>query len=240
MNAERHEKVKRGLDISPADHAAAARMTFRVGILGIDGSGKSTLVAGLEHRLAASLRVMSVGQRVTLHTREGERLDLLGPLPESAHPLRHLLRNLERHWVLQRLPALLARYRPDICLEDRDTVIDFCALVTAHLPALRHLTPGRRVRIFSTLTHRSPADMYLFLRLPAAVAAARLQGKRRQTRRLRALHETAPLLERVAAEYPRFLDYLAEINVPAVVLDARLPAATVLDAAVLAIRDFAP
>ncbi len=152
-------------------------MTLRVGILGIDGSGKSTLVAGLERELATFCSVMSIGQRVTLHPRGGERLDLLGALPEAAHPLRHSLRNMQRHWTMQRLPGLLKQYRPDICLEDRDSVIDLCALVTAHLPALRYLTPCRRVTIFSALTRRRLADMYLYLRLPAAVADARIQCK---------------------------------------------------------------
>jgi ABC-type cobalamin/Fe3+-siderophores transport system ATPase subunit len=154
-------------------------MTFRVGILGIDGSGKSTLVAGLEQRLAASCSVMSIGQRVTFRARGGERLDILGPLPETAHPLQHSFRNLQRHWMLQRLPGLLKQYRPDICLEDRDSVIDCCALTTAHLPALRSITPRRRVATFLTLTRRSQADMYLYLGLPAAVADKRIQGKLR-------------------------------------------------------------
>jgi len=210
-------------------------MTFRVGILGIDGSGKSTLVAGLEQRLAASCSVMSIGQRVTFRARGGERLDILGPLPETAHPLQHSFRNLQRHWMLQRLPGLLKQYRPDICLEDRDSVIDYCALPTAHLPALRSITPRRRVAIFLTLTRRSLADMYLYLRLPAAVADKRIQGKLRQTRRLRAFHERPHLLERVALEYLRFLDYLAAIGVPAVVLEADQPVQAVLEAACLAI-----
>lgn len=213
-------------------------MTFRVGILGIDGSGKSTLVAGLERRLAISLSVMSIGQRVTLHPKAGEQLDLLGALPEAAHPLRHMLRNIQRHWTMQRLPGLLKHYRPDICLEDRDTVIDICALITAHLPALRYLTPRRRVTIFLTLTRRSLADMYLYLRLPAAVADERIQWKLKQTRRLRAYHERPHLLERVAQEYPRFLDYLGEIGVPSVVLAADQPAQAVLNAACLSIRAY--
>ncbi|MFZ5770431.1 MAG: hypothetical protein ACOY4W_03305 [Thermodesulfobacteriota bacterium] len=210
-------------------------MTFRVGILGIDGSGKSTLVAGLEQRLAASCSVMSIGQRVTFRARGGERLDLLGPLPERAHPLQHSFRNLQRHWILQRLPGLLKEYRPDICLEDRDSVIDYCALTTAHLPALRSITPRRRVALFLALTRRSLADMYLYLRLPAAEADKRIQGKLKQTRRLRAFHERPHRLERVALEYPRFLDYLAEIGVPAVVLAADQPAQSVLEAALLSI-----
>ena len=212
-------------------------MTFRVGILGIDGSGKSTLVAGLEQRLSVSASVMSIGQRVTLHTRAGDRVDLLGALPASAHPLHHFCRNMQRHWTLQRLPGLLRRYQPDICLEDRDGVIDFCALTTAHIPALRYLTPRWRVTIFLTLTGRGLADMYLYLRLSTAVADARIQCKLRQTRRLRAYHETLHRLERVAREYPRFLDYLAEIGVPAVVLDADQPAPAVLAAACSAIHD---
>lgn len=211
-------------------------MTLRVGILGIDGSGKSTLVAGLERELSTFCSVMSIGQRVTLHPRGGERLDLLGALPEAAHPLRHSLRNMQRHWTMQRLPGLLKQYRPDICLEDRDSVIDLCALVTAHLPALRYLTPCRRVTIFSALTRRRLADMYLYLRLPAAVADARIQCKLHQTRRLRAFHERPHLLERVAREYPRFLHYLAEIGVPTVVLQADQPAQFVLEAACLSIR----
>ena len=210
-------------------------MTFLVGILGIDGSGKSTLVAGLEQRLSAAASVMSIGQRVTLH-RAGERVDLLGALPTSAHPLHHFYRNMQRHWTLQRLPGLLKRYQPDICLEDRDSVIDFCALMTAHIPALRSLAPRHRVTIFVTLTRRCLADMYLYLRLPTAVADARIRCKLQQTRRLRAYHETPHLLERVAREYPRFLDYLAEISIPAVVLDADQPAQAVLDAACLSIQ----
>lgn len=212
-------------------------MTFRVGILGIDGSGKSTLVAGLEQRLAASGSVMSIGQRVTLYTRAGERFDLLGALPKAAHPLRHFYRNMQRHWTLQRLPGLLRRYQPDICLEDRDGVIDFCALATAHIPALRYLAPRWRVRIFLTLTGRGLADMYLYLRLSTAVADARIQCKLRQTRRLRAYHETPHRLERVAREYPRFLDYLEQINIPAVVVDADQPVPAVLAAACSAIHD---
>ncbi|RJX34610.1 MAG: hypothetical protein C4531_03715 [Desulfurivibrio sp.] len=211
-------------------------MTFRVGILGIDGSGKSTLVAGLEQRLAASCSVMSIGQRVSFRSRAGERLDLLGPLPETAHPLQHSFRNLQRHWILQRLPGLLKQYRPDICLEDRDSVIDYCALTTAHFPALRSITPRRRVAMFLALTRRSLADMYLYLRLPAAEADKRIQEKLQQTRRLRAYHERPHLLERVALEYPRFLDYLAEIGVPAFVLEADQPAQSVLEAAFLSIR----
>jgi len=210
-------------------------MTFRVGILGIDGSGKSTLVAGLAQQLAVSCSVMSIGQRVTLHLGRGERIDLLTPLPKAAHPLRHGLRNLQRHWMLQRLPGLLKKYRPDICLEDRDGVVDLCALVTAHIPALRHLTPRRRVAIFSTLTGRRLSDMYLYLRLPTTVADERIQTKLQQTRRLRAYHEKPQLLERVAQEYLRFLDYLAAIGVPAVVLEADQPAQSVLEAARLAI-----
>ena len=211
-------------------------MTLRVGILGIDGSGKSTLVAGLERELSTFCSVMSIGQRVTLHPRGGERLDLLGALPEAAHPLRHSLRNMQRHWTMQRLPGLLKQYRPDICLEDRDSVIDLCALVTAHLPALRYLTPCRRVTMFSALTRRRLADIYLYLRLPAAVADARIQCKLHQTRRLRAFHERPHLLERVAREYPRFLHYLAEIGVPTVVLPADQPAQFILEAACLSIR----
>ena len=211
-------------------------MTFRVGILGIDGSGKSTLVAGLEQRLSASASVMSIGQRVTLHTRAGERVDLLDALPKSAHPLHHFYRNMQRHWTLQRLPGLIRGYQPDICLEDRDSVIDFCALTTAHIPALRYLAPRRRVTIFVTLTRRCLADMYLYLRLPTAVADARIRCKLRQTRRPRASHETPHLLERVAREYPRFLDYLAEISIPAVVLDADQPVQAVLDTACLSIH----
>lgn len=213
-------------------------MTFRVGILGIDGSGKSTLVAGLEQRLSISCSVMSIGQRVTLHSNAGERVDLLGALPQVSHTLQHIFRNMQRHWALQRLPSLLKQYRPDICLEDRDSVIDFCALITAHIPPLRSITPRRRVTIFLTLTRRSLADMYLYLRLPTAVADERIQGKLQQTRRLRAYHETPHLLERVAQEYPRFLDYLAEISVPAVVLEADHPIQAVLDAACLSIRKY--
>ena len=207
-----------------------------MGILGIDGSGKSTLVAGLERRLSASCSVMSIGQRATLHLMNGERIDLIGTLPEASHPLRHGLRNIQRHWVMQRLPGLLNRYRPDICLEDRDGVIDICALVTAHIPVLRHLSPRRRVAIFMGLSQRSLSDMYLYLRLPTAVADERIQCKLRQTRRLRAFHERPHLLARVALEYPRFLDYLAEIKVPVVVLQADQSAQAVLDAACLSIR----
>ncbi|OKY76960.1 MAG: hypothetical protein BM485_00115 [Desulfobulbaceae bacterium DB1] len=57
------------------------------------------------------------------------------------------------------------------------------------------------------------------------------------TRRPRSYHEKRHRLERVAGEYLRLRDYLAEIGVPAVTLDASLPAATVLDAAWRAIRD---
>lgn len=216
---------------------AARSVTFRVGILGIDGSGKSTLVAGLEQRFSPSCTVMSIGQRVTLHVGSEERHDLLGTLPQGAHPLRHVFRNLQRHWMLQRLPALLERYRPDLCLEDRDGVIDVCALVTAHIPALRFLAPQRRVRTAIILTRRGLADMYLVLNLPAEVAEQRILEKLKQTRRPRSYHEKRHRLERVAGEYLRLRDYLAEIGVPAVTLDASLPAATVLDAAWRAIRD---
>ncbi|MFZ5758061.1 MAG: hypothetical protein ACOY32_00335 [Thermodesulfobacteriota bacterium] len=206
-------------------------MTLRVGILGIDGSGKSTLVAGLEERLTPGRSLLIVGQRLTVYDRVGGRHDLLPPLPESAHPLRHLGRNLRRHWLLQRLPALIARHQPDICLEDRDTLIDPSALITAYLPVLRHVAPRRRVAILAGLSGRLPADLYLYLRLPAAEAEGRLQQKLQRTRRPRAWHESPLRLARMATEYARFLEYLGEEGIPVQVLDAAQPVDMVCDLA---------
>lgn len=206
-------------------------MVFQVGILGIDGSGKSTLVTGLEKRLSPLYRTLSVGQRITLSEKNGPSIDLLKPLQASASPLDHFFRNVQRHLALQRLSQLFNKHQPEICLEDRDPVIDLCTLLTAYFPLLCYISPSTRVQIFSFLTRQHLADMYIHLQISPDIADARITEKLLQTRRCRSFHETPLRLTRVAGELRKFTIFLATQNVPALVLDALHPPETLLDQA---------
>jgi len=210
-------------------------MVFRIGILGIDGSGKSTLVTGLEKRLSPLYRILSVGQRITICEKSGPTIDLLKLLPVSVSPVRHFFRNIQRHLALQRLPHLVEKYQPEICLEDSDRIIDSCALITAYVPFFCYIDPGLRVRVLSFLTRKCLAALYIHLHISTEIADARIKGKLLQTRRCQAFHETPQRLTRVARELTKFTEFLTTKNVPVVVLDAHHSAEILFDQAVSSI-----
>jgi thymidylate kinase len=200
---------------------------WRVAIVGIDGSGKTTTALRLVERLAGTLDVCKPG-RPPVVTRGGRTETFM---PEAARAMEAHLRRadgtgkrlrvaLSRRRYLRFITRMerqmAARFGPDLMLLARCPTVDPAVYAEFYLPRLaRALSLPTRLRLAAWLARVPPRQLYFLLDTPVPVAMERI---RRRLEELNAvagagdgrehwlhLHERPEVLERLAGTMRRAL-----------------------------------
>jgi thymidylate kinase len=164
-------------------------VVWRVAIVGIDGSGKTTTALRLVERLAERMVVCQPG-RPSVVASEGR---LRTFLPEAARSMEQQLRRADRTgsklrvalsrrrylaYVTRIERLMVRRFRPELLLVARCPIIDPAVYAAFYLPrAARALSLERRLTLAELTARVPPRDLYFLLDTPVDVAMERIHRR---------------------------------------------------------------
>lgn len=159
---------------------------FRISVIGIDGSGKSTTTLRAIHSLSHQFQICKTG-RNPFFTKEG---NLFSCLPKIASFFENLFKKVDqtkkRSWIgLTRLlfvffqgwlePYMIQKYHPELIMTTRCMIIDSAIYSDFYYPRISQTmtieTKLKLARIYSRLPFR---NLYFFLDTPIKSAMERI------------------------------------------------------------------
>ncbi|GEM_PF-988289 len=160
-----------------------AQPTTKVSVLGIDGSGKSTITDSIAMQFGRdNLRIARVGLP-TYTIVEGERRDPYRRLLGMVDGLQGLPGGVDialNVFLQGRVvePGLIRSLRPDLLIGSRDYVIDPSVYAMFYSPTLSRRPMGQRLAIMNRITGLNFRKVIFLLTVPPEVALERLERRR--------------------------------------------------------------
>jgi thymidylate kinase len=162
---------------------------FRISIIGIDGSGKSTTTLRAIDFLSSQYSICKTG-RNPIHVYKGEISYCLSKIAKCFEDLfRRVDSTKKRGWIgLSRLlfvafqgwlePYMNKRYHPDLILTTRCMIIDSAVYCDFYYPFLsRKLTIPGKLKLAQQTSRLSFRDLYVYLDTPIETAMARIHKR---------------------------------------------------------------
>lgn len=227
---------------------------LKVTISGIDGSGKSTSASAVSRRLARDGLVVVHPLRRAYVDRPGRAREYFGDPIHAVVDRTHRgfdrlgsrtavgLVNVAYARVWRSVEAwAVARYRPDVVLSGRCSVLDGAAYAPFYFGATRALDPARRLATSARIGGAAPPDLRFLLEVDGPVAHARILDRIAKERAVGVddrqkwthMHETPDELTAIGRELARCAVALPD---PVIRLDAGQPQDAVVEAIVHAVR----
>ena len=175
------ERIRRtGVDLSYS--LGLHTQPTKVSVLGIDGSGKSTVTDSVAMQLGWDHRIARVGLP-TYTIVEGKRRDPYQKLLGIVDGLQRFPGGVDiaLNVVLQGRviePGLIRSLRPDLLIGSRDYVIDPSVYAMFYSPTLSRRPMGQRLSTMNRVTGLDFRKVIFLLSVPPEVAVERLERRR--------------------------------------------------------------
>lgn len=159
---------------------------FRISVIGIDGSGKSTTTLRAIHSLSHQFQICKTG-RNPFFIKEG---NLFPCLPKTASFFENLFKKVDqtkkRGWIgLTRLlfvffqgwlePYMIQKYHPDLVMTTRCMIIDSTIYSDFYYPRIsQKMTIEAKLKLAQTYSRLPFRNLYFFLDTPIKTATERI------------------------------------------------------------------
>lgn len=201
---------------------------LRIRIIGVDGSGKSTIQQGLISSLVHDgKRVLKTGPNSPVYgVCDGKEITHFPRFLGGVNHLRKFSEKMGSKFlvsssaVFQALfaeniiePRLEKIIKPDVRVGERDFLIDTVAKADVYSKVLSSLSLPLRVQLFSFMTGLDRADVIFFLKTQSDVAFERIQERSRsENNEALQIHEREDLLKLIQESYINIIKILQEKN----------------------------
>jgi thymidylate kinase len=193
-------------------------VTVEVAVIGIDGSGKSSIILRSAAHLGTDHSIVILGWKSVAYIEQGRTCYLLKLITGSCHGfvqrVGFVLKRIRIAWLRLRKAALIKRLTPVICIEDRDLVLDPCILAVLYVPAIKKTSVSVRIRFMKSMVRGRLSDAYVYLDISPETAFERVCLRHRQEDKKLSAHENLQHLSQLRYEYESALAFLQDCHIP--------------------------
>lgn len=194
-------------------------MALDITILGIDGSGKTTLAESAARILSRDYSVVTLGREAHLW-KHGLSTRIFAEEDESIksmsdiNPVRRAYRRIAKtFWWPRRLRLTSTIHAPDIIIQDRDQIIDPVVLASSYIPGSMRIPMLVRMNVMKTVTRGKLPDIALYLEITPGTAYSRLCSRSDSNAEGLSTHENISSLELMAHQYAESAEHLKSLGV---------------------------